>query len=114
MLGFIPMNQKATIHKQGAVDSWGRPTLTDPFTVKCAINYNTDLTKVSGEDGVATSMSATLIFNGLINVADGDYVEFTTALGVKNKYRITDVFFFEDYAGKIIATRVVIGNGKRS
>ncbi|MCW6094551.1 hypothetical protein LAV60_15375 [Clostridium sporogenes] len=115
MLGFIPMNRTASVYRQvGAVDSWGRPTTNQTFTGKCQINYNTDLTKISGEDGVTTSMSATVVFHGLVEVAVGDYVEFSDILGVTNKYQIKDVFFFEDYVGKIIATRVVVGNGKRS
>lgn len=108
------MNRTATVYKQGTLDSWGKPSLTLHRTAKCQINYNTDLTNVSGEDGVTTSMSATIVFNGLMDVRNGDYVEFTSALGVKDKYRVMDVYFFEDYAGKILATRVVCGNGKRS
>lgn len=115
MLSFIPLSHSATIYKQsGAVDKWGKPTLVRYKTLRCKIEYNTDLSKISGEDGVGTTMSATLIFNGLVSVTNGDYVEFSTALGMKNKYQIKDVFFFEDYAGKILATRVVVGSGKRS
>lgn len=114
MLGFIPMNRTASVYRQvGATDIWGQPELTQTFTGKCQINYNTDLTKVSGEDGVTTSMSATIVFHGLVEIAVGDYVEFSNVLGIINKYQIKDVYFFEDYVGKIIATRVVVGNGKR-
>jgi len=114
MLDFIPMNKTATVYKQtGQVDEWGQPVLTLFYTGKCQINYNTDLSKISGGDGVATSMSATVVFHGFIVIADGDYVEFTTVTGVKNRYQVTDVFFFEDYSGKILGTRVVVGNGKR-
>lgn len=115
MLSFIPLNNSATIYRQsGSVDKWGQPTLVRYKTARCKIEYNTDLTKISGEDGVGTTMSATVVFNGLMAVTNGDYVEFTTAMGMKNKYQIKDVFFFEDYAGKILATRVVVGSGKRS
>lgn len=115
MLSFIPLNKTASVYSQtGAVDSWGKPTLSKTYTGKCLINYNTDLTKISGEDGVSTTMSASIVFNGLVSVKNGDYVEFTTALGVTNRYQVMDVYFFEDYAGKILATRVVVGNGKRS
>lgn len=109
------MNKTATLYRQtGKVDRWGKPILTLYKTAKCKIEYNTDLAKISGEDGVTTSMSASLVFNGRMEVKNGDYVEFSTALGVKGRYQIVDVYFFEDYAGKILATRVVTGNGKRS
>jgi hypothetical protein len=115
MLNFIPMNNKANIYSASGKDSWGKPTLTLVKSgVKCQINYNTDLTTISGEDGFATSMSATLVFGGFVQIANGDYVEFTTAGGITNKYRVSDLFYFEDYGGKIVATRVVVGNGKRS
>lgn len=115
MLSFIPMNNKATIyHQSGEVDNWGHPKLTVSPSKKCLISYNTDLVKISGEDGVTTSMSATIIFNGLVSILNGDFVEFKTAVGVTKKYPVKDVYFFEDYAGKILATRVVVGNGKRS
>lgn len=115
MLNFVPMNKTAVVYSQtGAVDAWGKPTLAKGSAVKCQISYNTDLTKISGEDGVTTSMSATIVFHGRVMVHNGDYVEFTSVVGVKDKYRVVDVFFFEDYVGKILATRVVVGNGKRS
>ena len=115
MLDFIPMKYTASIYKpKGAVDKWGQPTLSKTYTGKCQIDYNTDLTKISGEDGLTTSMSATVVFHGKVIVTNGDYVEFTTDMGITGKYRIVDVFFFKDWAGKILATRVVVGNGKRS
>lgn len=115
MLNFIPMIHTASLYRQtGATDKWGQPTLSKTYTGKCQITYNTDLTKISGEDGVTTSMSASVVFKGKVAVANGDYVEFTTAMSVKGRYQILDVFFFEDYAGKIVATRVVVGSGKRS
>lgn len=115
MLNFIPMNRSASIYRQtGEVDAWGQPMLTKTYTGKCQINYNTDLTTISGLDGVTTAMSATILFRGKVLIADGDYVEFTTGMGVKGRYQVGDVFFAEDWAGKIVATRVVVGNGKRS
>lgn len=116
MLDFIPLNGTATIYKQsGTVDTWGQPSFdSETYTAKCQINYNADLNKISGEDGVTTSMSATLVFHGLVDVRVGDNVEFSNALGVSGRYRIGDVYFFEDYAGKIVATRVVVSSGKRS
>ena len=114
MLSFIPMNKTASIYKQtGGVDKWGQPTVTLSYTGKCQLNYNTDLVKISGEDGVMTTISATLVFNGKVDVENGDYAEFTTAMGATVRNRILDVFCFEDYAGKILATRVVMGSGKR-
>lgn len=114
MLGFIPMKRTATVYRQDGVDSWGQPAFKKTHTGKCQINYNTDLTKISGDDGVTTSMSATIVFHGKVLIADGDFVEFTTGMGVIGKHQVKDVFFFEDWAGKIISTRVVVGNGKRS
>lgn len=116
MLGIIPMYDKASIYKQtGDVDNWGQPVTPLIYTnLKCFISYNTDLTQIYSINGVMTTMSATVIFHGLINVENGDYVEFETALGISKKYQVGDVFFFRDYAGKIIATRVVVGNGSRS
>lgn len=115
MMDFIPMNYIASIYRQtGEVDKWGRPSLSRTYTGKCQINYNTDLTKISGEDGDTTSMSASIVFSGKVEVTNGDYVEFTTDMGATGKYRIMDVFFFKDWGRKIIATRVVTGNGSRS
>jgi hypothetical protein len=114
MLNFIPMNNKASIFKQSSLDNWGKPSLVADKTVKCAITYNTDLAQISGEDGVSTTMSASIVMKGLVDIRNGDYISFTTALGVGDKYRVVDVYFFEDWAGKIIATRVVVGSGKRS
>lgn len=116
MLDIIPMNDKASIYKQSDTkDTWGQPTTIPTYTdLKCNISYNTDLTQIYAINGVMTTMSATVIFHGLINVENGDYVEFETALGVKKKYQVGDVFFFRDYAGKIINTRAIIGNGNRS
>lgn len=114
MLDFIPMKKTASIYRQNGVDDWGQPSLLKTYTGKCQINYNTDLTKISGLDGVITSMSATILFRGQVIIADGDYVEFLTAMGVTDRYQVGDVFFVEDWAGKIVATRVVVGNGKRS
>ncbi|GAB6153733.1 hypothetical protein JCM17380_24830 [Desulfosporosinus burensis] len=115
MLDFIPINRTASIYRQtGEVDDWGQPVLTMTYTGKCQINYNTDLTTISGLDGVTTAMSATILFRGKVLIADGDFVEFTTAMGVTDRYQVGDVFFLEDWAGKIIGTRVVVGNGKRS
>jgi hypothetical protein len=115
MLNFIPMNSTASIYRQtGAVDEWGQPSLTKTFTGKCQVNYNTDLAKISGLDGVDTVMSASVVFHGLALIQNGDFVEFTTVMGLTNKYPVVDVFFFEDWGRKIVATRVVLGNGKRS
>lgn len=113
MLSFIPMNKTASIYKQsGEVDKWGQPILSLSYTGKCQISYSTDLLKISGEDGVMETASAILVFNGLVQVESGDLAEFTSALGTVFKNRIIAVSGFEDYAGKIIATRVVIGSGK--
>lgn len=114
MLGFIPMTKSASIYRLGAVDSWGQPAQSLVYTGKCIINYNTNLDVISGEDGRITTMSATIVFHGKIEVYNGDYIEFTTALGVTGKHLIVDVYFLEDYAGKIVATRVVTGSGNRS
>lgn len=115
MLNFIPLTNKANIYSASGKDSWGKPSLTlVKSNVKCQINYNTDLAKISGEDGLTTAMSATVVFGGFVQIANGDFVEFTTAGGITNKYRVSDLFYFEDYGGKIVATRVVIGKGQRS
>lgn len=115
MMGFIPMNDRATIYKlTGAVDAWGQPSIKKFYSGKCRIDYNTDLSKISGEDGFTTSMSATVVFHGKVSASNGDFLEFSTDVGTMNKYQIIDVFFFKDWVGKIIATRVVVGNGKRS
>jgi hypothetical protein len=116
MLSFIPMNDTASIYSQtGELDSWGQPTLTKTITnKKCQINYNTDLTKISGNDGMTTTMSATILFNGQVLICNGDYAEFTTDMGVTKQYKIVEVLFVKDYGGKILGTRVVMGNGKRT
>jgi hypothetical protein len=118
MLGIIPMYDKASIYSQASTkDSWGQPSQSATPTyanLKCFINYNTDLTQIYAINGVMTTMSATVIFHGLVDVRNGDWIGFETALGVIKKYQVVDVFFFRDYAGKIIATRAVIGNGSRS
>lgn len=115
MLGWIPMNDIATVLSQtGNVDRWGKPVLTESYTGKCQINYNTNLEKISGLDGFTSTMSATVLFKGFVMAKDGDYIQFTADNGVTNKYQVIDVFYFKDYVGNIMATRVVVGNGKRA
>ena len=113
MLSFIPMNKTASIYKQsGEVDKWGQPIVALSYTGKCQISYSTDLLKISGDDGVMEIASAIIVFKGLVQVESGDLAEFTSALGTVFKKRIIAVSAFEDYGGKIVATRVVIGSGK--
>ena len=113
MLSFIPMNKTASIYTQsGEVDKWGQPIVSLSYTGKCQISYSTDLLKVSGEDGVMEIASAILVFNGIVDAESGDLAEFKSVIGTVFKKRIIAVSYFEDYAGKIIATRVVIGSGK--
>lgn len=115
MLGFIPMLDTATIYRlTGQVDDWGQSQNIKAYTGKCRIEYNTDLRKVSGEDGFTTTMSATVVFHGKVDVSNGDFVEFGTDTGLIGKYQIGDVFYIKDWSGNILATRVVVGNGKRS
>lgn len=115
MLGFIPMNKKATVYKsnQSNLDKWGKPTTAPSYTGKCQVLYNTDINRISGMDGYETTISTTIVFHGLVDVEVGDYVEFTLQNGKMAKLLAKDVFYFEDWVGKIVATRVVIGNGKR-
>lgn len=115
MLNFVPMNNKSIAYTQTEeLDSWGQPLFIELFRGKCQISYNMDLTTISGADGSTTSLSATVLYKGFLNIHAGDLVEFSTANGITNKYQVIDVFFFEDYVGKIMNTRVVVGNGKRS
>lgn len=116
MLSFIPMNKKATVYKadQSQLDKWGKPTVSQGITRKCQILYNTDINRVSGMDGYETTISATIVFHGYIDVVVGDYVEFKIENGKVVKVIAKDVYYFEDWAGKIVSTRVVVANGKRS
>ena len=116
MLSFIPMNKKATVYKsdQSNLDKWGKPTTSPSFTGKCQILYNTDINRISGMDGYETTISATIVFHGLVDVVVGDFIEFKTEGGKVVKLLAKDVFYFEDWIGKIISTRVVVANGKRS
>ena len=109
------MNDTASIYKQtGQTDKWGQPTTEPSYTGNCMISYNTDLSTIFEVNGVMTTMSASIIFRGFVDTENGDYVEFTIATGVTKRYQIIDVFFYRDYAGKILHTRVVVGNGNRS
>ncbi len=115
MLAFIPMNMTASVYSYSDTkDSWGQPTLDKTYTGRCYISYNTDLTAILEINGVTTTMSASVVFHGLVNVKNGDFVEFASALGVLDRYQVGDVFFFRDYGNKVIATRVIIGKGSRS
>lgn len=114
MLAFIPLNKTATVYGRGTNDAWGRPaqTATPIFTGRCQINYNSDLTTVSGLDGEITTVNASVVFHGFVPVKVGDFVEFTDQTGVTGRYPVEDVSFMEDWGKKIVATRVVTGNAK--
>jgi hypothetical protein len=97
MLDFIPLNKKASVYRiTDTLDSWGKPSKELLYTGKCLIEYNTDLTTISGEDGKTTSMSASVVFHGLVTAKNGDFVKFKTALGVEDEYEVKDVSYFED------------------
>lgn len=114
MLNFIPMHRKATILRQTDVlDDWGQPTRLKIGTYKCQIDFTTGFNRIQANDGFQKTINGTILFHGKVDIQVGDITEFGKVNSAINPYLVHEVYYSEDYSGKIIATRVVVGNGKR-
>ena len=110
-LGWIPMNQIVTVHKQSKekTDSWGRPIHdleTKDYKVRIDDNFTKKTAKYgNGEDVVFT---ATILFKGLVDVRDSDLLVWVDDLGRTIKKTPLDVTPLNDLSGRVIMTKVLV------
>lgn len=109
MLHLFPTNNNVRIYSSGTADRWGVTNEdTKGTNYPCIQSFNTKLEKIPVADGKEVVFTASFYFPEEIRVKVDDLVEFKDDLGNTRKKKVMQVQFKRDFAGQVLAVKVVV------
>jgi hypothetical protein len=111
VMPIIPMKQKITVSRGGALDEWGNPTAGTTFELSCRIDEGSTLSKVRSEGvskGEETIADARIILDKLADIRYTDTISFTNELGETITRQPKEINVKRGIGGKPIMSEVLI------